>query len=156
MSEAEEESKPTTDSPPRVKKPRLVSEESSSSPGDGPQQTKDGEDDENDSKSAGAEEEEEEEDGSASGSGSDSQGDDGDDDDDGSSSNSDDSDDDSDSIEEEELSGLLWPTRDGVKHADPQEQMQALVQDMMAMREENANLMEQHVEGLKKRKAPAV
>ena len=57
------------------------------------------------------------------------------------------------SIEDEEISSLLWPTRNGVKHDDPQEQMQALVQDMMRMREENANLLEQHIERLNKRKA---
>ena len=137
--EREGEAKHTMeDSPPRGKKQRLVSE--SSSAGDGAHPTADGDCNDNDSNGK------EEQDDAGSASGSDSE------DDDGSNSDSDDS---SASIEDEELSGLLWPTRDGVKHADPQEQMQALVQDMMAMREENAELLEQHVERLKKRKAPA-
>jgi hypothetical protein len=53
-------------------------------------------------------------------------------------------------MDEAELSGMLWPTRDGTKHDDPQLQMQALLHDMHAMREENA----QHVERLNKRKTP--
>ena len=44
------------------------------------------------------------------------------------------------SIAEEELSSLLWPTRSGVKHEDPQMQMQALLEDMHAMKQENINL----------------
>lgn len=60
---------------------------------------------------------------------------------------------DSASISDEEFSSLLWPTRDGVKSSDPQEQMQNLMEDMLAMRQENARLLEEHSERLKKRKA---
>lgn len=64
----------------------------------------------------------------------------------------DDSDDDSDecSIEDEELSSMLWPTRDGVKHPDPQQQMQNLMQDMLAMRQENAQLLTEAVKNKRK------
>ena len=62
----------------------------------------------------------------------------------------DDSESSEDSIDEEEFSSLLWPTRDGVKHPDPQQQMQNLMQDMLAMRQENADLL---VQAASKRKA---
>ena len=61
--------------------------------------------------------------------------------------------DDSESIDDQEFSSLLWPTRDGVKHPDPQQQMQNLMQDMLAMRQENAQLLEEHAERLRKRKS---